>query len=156
MGRPVRDPDVVVALRPLRADELPAFVERGREEYRRQLVEFAGLGAQEAAAKAERDWALALTPDQAVYAVEHGERAVGTLWFAEVRGRAYLYEIWVDPDERGRGFGRAAMAALEAEARRRGLRGVEFNVWAGNAVARSLYRSLGYEEQAVFMTRDFE
>jgi ribosomal protein S18 acetylase RimI-like enzyme len=47
------------------------------------------------------------------------------------------------------------MLVLEDEARGRGLRGVEFNVWAGNDVARSLYRSLGYAEQAVFMNKDF-
>ena len=151
MGRPVRHPDVLI--RPLRADELPAFTERGRAEYERQLVEFAGLRPDEAAEKARRDWTI--SGEQLVYAVEDAGRMVGSLWFGEVRGRVFLYELWVDPAERGRGYGRAAMAALEAEARRRGLRGIEFNVWAGNDVARSLYRSLGYAEQAVFMNKDF-
>jgi ribosomal protein S18 acetylase RimI-like enzyme len=154
VGRAVRDPDDVdVALRPLRDDELPAFFERGRAEYERQLVEFAHLDVDEARAKADRDFVPG--DGQLLYAVEAAGDVVGSLWFAELRGRAYLYEVWIDPAARGRGLGRAAMRALEAEARRRGLRGVEFNVWAGNDVARSLYRSLGYEEHAVFMSKDF-
>ena len=56
---------------------------------------------------------------------ESGE-AVGRLWFAEreLHGRAYvyLYDITVLPDARGRGYGRAAMLALEDEARRLGYR----------------------------------
>jgi ribosomal protein S18 acetylase RimI-like enzyme len=154
VGRAVRDPDDVdVALRPLRDDELPAFFARGRTEYERQLVEFAHMDAEEARTKADRDFVP--VDGRPPYAVEAEGRVVGSLWFAEMRGRAYLYEVWIDPAARGRGFGRAAMQALEAEARQRGLRGVEFNVWAGNDVARSLYRSLGYEEHAVFMSKDF-
>ncbi len=46
------------------------------------------------------------------------------------------------------------MVALEGEARVRGLRAIEFNVWGGNVVARSLYRSLGYAERSVFMGKE--
>ena len=83
---------------------------------------------------------------------------VGTMFFAERRWygepRIFLFDLWIDPEERGRGYGRAAMEALEAEARSRGLSAIEFNVWGGNTVARSLYRSLGYGERSVFMGKD--
>jgi ribosomal protein S18 acetylase RimI-like enzyme len=46
------------------------------------------------------------------------------------------------------------MRALEAEARSRGLPVLELNVWGGNEVARALYRSEGYAERAVFMSKD--
>jgi ribosomal protein S18 acetylase RimI-like enzyme len=46
------------------------------------------------------------------------------------------------------------MSLVEAEARRRGAPVVELNVWGGNTVARSLYRSLGYAERSVFMSKD--
>jgi len=151
MGRPVRD-TVEVTLRALREDELGAFIERGRAEYRRQLVEFAGLDEDAADRKAEKDFVPA--PTHSLYALEEGERVVGTLWLAERGEYAWLFEIWLDPAERGRGVGRAAMLALEDEVRRRGLRGVELNVWGGNDVARSLYRSLGYGEQSVSMRKD--
>ncbi len=45
------------------------------------------------------------------------------------------------------------MTLAEAEARDRGIDRIALNVFGGNAVARGLYRSLGYEEQAVAMSK---
>ena len=45
------------------------------------------------------------------------------------------------------------MLLFEEEARSRGLSGASLTVLGGNEVARSLYRSLGYSERAVFMSK---
>jgi ribosomal protein S18 acetylase RimI-like enzyme len=45
------------------------------------------------------------------------------------------------------------MVLAEDEARRRGLDRVGLNVSGGNTAARSLYRSLGYAETAVEMSK---
>ena len=45
------------------------------------------------------------------------------------------------------------MLHAEEEARRRGLRHVGLMVFGGNEVARNLYRSLGYAENAVVMSK---
>jgi ribosomal protein S18 acetylase RimI-like enzyme len=145
-------------LRALREDELPAVLERQRTDYRTQLVEWTGLSKELAERKTAEDTA-SLPEGVESNALEADDgRRVGTMFFAERRyygePRMFLYDLWVDPDERGRGYGRAAMEALEAEARSRGLPVVEFNVWGGNAVARSLYRTLGYEERSVFMGKN--
>jgi ribosomal protein S18 acetylase RimI-like enzyme len=145
-------------LRALREDELPAVLERQRADYRTQLVEWAGLSRELAERKTAEDTA-SLPEGVELRALEADDgRRVGTMFFAERRyygePRLFLYDLWVDPTERGHGYGRAAMEALEAEARSRGLPVVEFNVWGGNAVARSLYRTLGYEERSVFMGKN--
>ena len=129
-------------LRALREDELSAVLERQRADYRTQLVEWAGLSRELAERKTAEDTA-SLPDGVELRALEADDgRRVGTMFFAERRyygePRLFLYDLWVDPSERGRGYGRAAMEALEAEARSRGLPVVEFNVWGGNAVARSL------------------
>jgi ribosomal protein S18 acetylase RimI-like enzyme len=46
------------------------------------------------------------------------------------------------------------MLLAEAEARRRGLGRIMLSAFGGNEVARNLYRSLGYTENAVFMSKD--
>ena len=46
------------------------------------------------------------------------------------------------------------MLLAESEARRRGLDRVALNVFGGNEVARSLYRSLGYGENAIVMSKN--
>jgi ribosomal protein S18 acetylase RimI-like enzyme len=45
------------------------------------------------------------------------------------------------------------MVALEDEVRALGFDRVALNVWGGNAVARGLYRSLGYAEDSVHMSK---
>jgi len=145
-------------LRPLREDELGSVLERQRAEYRTQLVEWAGLSDELADRKTAEDTAALPEGVEHVALEADDRRRVGTMFFAERRWygepRIFLFDLWIDPEERGRGYGRAAMEALEAEARSRGLPAIEFNVWGGNTVARSLYRSLGYGERSVFMGKD--
>jgi ribosomal protein S18 acetylase RimI-like enzyme len=157
---------VALRLRPLRADELPAFVEHTRAAYEHELVAQAGLKPSDAERKARDDWSRLLPdgqipPGNDLYAVEDagtGER-VGDLWIAERPNDAgettlFVYSIEIFPELRGRGFGREAMQLFEAEGRRRGLSQANLTVLGGNEVARSLYRSLGYVERAVFMSKD--
>jgi ribosomal protein S18 acetylase RimI-like enzyme len=154
-----------VRLRPLRDDELPDFIERGRASYARDMVTQAGLTPEQAEAKAENDWSRLLPngaagPGHHLFAVEEeesGER-VGDLWLAERSSdfegtAAFVYSIEIYEPFRGRGYGRAAMLLAEDEVRSRGLSHIALNVFGGNAVARSLYHSLGYVETAVFMRK---
>ena len=136
-----------------------------RAAYERELVAQAGLGRAQAAAKTATDWDRlfpdgGVAPGNDLFAVEDesGER-VGDLWIAEREdddggGKVlYVYSIEIAPEHRGRGLGREAMLLFEEEARWRGIRGLSLTVLGGNEVARSLYRSLGYAERAVFMSK---
>jgi ribosomal protein S18 acetylase RimI-like enzyme len=158
---------VSVRLRPLRDDEYPAFLEESRREYSVDLHENGGMDRDRAEAKAAGDFAMLLpgglsTPGHTISAIERvdgGER-IGRLWFAdhESDGRTvtYLYDITIDEQHRGRGFGRAAMLALEKAAADRGHDVVQLNVFGGNARARRLYRSLGFVETAVSMKKHLD
>ena len=89
--------------------------------------------------------------------VEADGEAVGHVWFAESsrndRRTIFVNDVEIDEAQRGRGLGRAAMGLVEDEARARGIDRVELNVFGGNTAARSLYRSLGYDEVAVGMRK---
>jgi GNAT superfamily N-acetyltransferase len=110
--------------------------------------------------KVERDILAALPDGLAtagtwIWGVESDRRRVGTVFLGIRGGEAWLYDITIDPDERGKGFGRAAMVALEAELRSLGHATVALNVWGGNEIARDLYTSLGYVEESVHMRKLF-
>jgi ribosomal protein S18 acetylase RimI-like enzyme len=157
---------VSLRLRPLREDEFDAYVAHGRANYARDLIEHGGARPDIAEAKAEADWRRLLpdrlaSPDQFLIAVEDAETGerVGDLWVAErdteFEGKvAFVYSIEIFERFRDRGFGRQAMLLLEDEVRSRGLSRISLNVFGGNEVARSLYRSLGYAENAVWMGKD--
>jgi ribosomal protein S18 acetylase RimI-like enzyme len=56
----------------------------------------------------------------------------------------YLTEIYLRPDARGAGRGRAALAAIEGAARALSIRAIHLMVRHENQVARALYESAGY------------
>jgi ribosomal protein S18 acetylase RimI-like enzyme len=130
------------------------------------MVDQAGITEAAAQAKAEHDWQHLLpeglaSPGQFLFALEDravGER-VGDLWFAERDSEfggqaAFIYSIEIFEEFRGRGLGRQAMLLLEDEVRSRGLARIALNVFGGNDVARALYRTVGYAETAVFMSKE--
>ena len=91
--------------------------------------------------------------------VERGGRAIGhavvTLGYdLEYGGRdAYLTELWIDPDERGRGAGAATLALLEDELRALDVRALHLGVRPENPAVR-LYARAGFEPSPrLFMTR---
>jgi GNAT superfamily N-acetyltransferase len=142
----------------MREDEYEPWDVAHRAEYERGLVEFAGLTRQAAREKVDHDVPSVLpdglaTPNTHVWVVEHDGRRVGAVFLGIRGGEAWLYEIVIDEPERGRGYGREAMLALEDEVRSLGHDGIGLNVWGGNEVARGLYRSLGYAERSVHMRK---
>jgi ribosomal protein S18 acetylase RimI-like enzyme len=150
-------------LRPMREDEFAAFFDRSRAGYVRDLTENGGMSPDVARRKGEADFEQ-LFPDGfrsgvELRVVEDGSGTVvgRVVWSArEQHGSAYafLYDIEIDEEHRGRGLGREAMQLLEAEVRERGFDRLQLNVFGGNERARSLYRSLGFEELSVQMGKE--
>jgi ribosomal protein S18 acetylase RimI-like enzyme len=138
------------------AAELAREVEGG---YADDMELRGGIPREAARRKAAADCAKLLTDETAAaFRIDVGDERVGHLWVGEQEGPAgrmlWIYDVFVDEACRGRGLGREAMLLAEEEARRRGLAMVGLNVFGGNEVARSLYRSLGYGEVAVMMRKD--
>jgi ribosomal protein S18 acetylase RimI-like enzyme len=76
--------------------------------------------------------------------------AIGFVWLALERqpgvgGGAWIYDIEVQPECRGQGFGRALLAAAESEAAAHGVDSIGLNVFGSNLIARNLYESAGYD-----------
>lgn len=57
---------------------------------------------------------------------------------------AYLQELYVVPDRRGEGLGRALLEAAMAAAREAGAVGIDLNTGETDTEARSLYESAGF------------
>jgi len=151
------------SLRPLRDEEYDAWRRAVTEGYADEIETLGDTPHDAARTKAEADMSTILpqglaTPGHWVFALEVAGERVGRLWLAErtMDGRRviFVYEVEVEEAHRGAGYGRAAMLLAEAEARARGIGRIELNVFGGNAVARGLYRSLGYVERAISMAKD--
>jgi ribosomal protein S18 acetylase RimI-like enzyme len=148
-------------LRPMADDEYEHYLDVLRNAYVEDMVASGFMNTRDAEVKVEADIKAHLpeglrTPAAYLYAVEEERELVGYAWMSSQRDQAgtplaFVFDIWVRPEARGRGLGRAAMLALEAEARSLGLDRIRLNVFGHNKIARNLYRSLGYEELSVLM-----
>jgi ribosomal protein S18 acetylase RimI-like enzyme len=86
------------------------------------------------------------------------ERAVGTLWFAKkaeaAKPHAWVYDIVLNPEVRGRGYGKFLMQLLEAEVKKVGLNSIVLHVFGHNTVASSLYEKSGFRVTNKIMAKD--
>ncbi|MFF8954836.1 GNAT family N-acetyltransferase [Streptomyces sp. NPDC014894] len=118
-----------------------------------------GLAPAEALARAEADRAAALPDGRATVGVrlevlEHEGEPVGHLYLGRrevLPGEqgAYVYDVEVAEEHRGRGHGRSLMLLAERYALESGVRLLGLHVLAGNTRARGLYDSLGYRTTSV-------
>jgi RimJ/RimL family protein N-acetyltransferase len=83
--------------------------------------------------------------DHAQFAALIDDRPVGLISAQQENAETvYLYSLWLDPDARGHGLARPLVAAALDWARRQRARRVTLRVAEDNAVARSVYESLGF------------
>lgn len=68
---------------------------------------------------------------------------------SEERHYAYIFELFVVEAMRGKGIGRALIAACEAWAKRKNFKTILIGVLAGNTSAARLYRNAGYADYAI-------
>ena len=138
-------------------EEFVAWLPLLRDDYAEDLVRDYGMSADKARAQAVAEIDGHRSAEHSVFVIEVEREPVGHLWLVEHRD-AYeptlvVYDIDVDESYRGRGYGKAAMVFAEEEARRRGLTRIALHVGARNDGARNLYRSLGFEENEVAMSK---
>jgi ribosomal protein S18 acetylase RimI-like enzyme len=155
-----------VTLRPMTDDEFEEWQQALAVDYAADKVA-AGAWAEEGAVERAREESRGLLPDGArtdrmliFRAVDAEGAPVGRAWVAldpprSVPGTAFLYDIEVDEGARGRGFGRALLAAVEAAAREAGATALELNVFGPNDVAFRLYESSGFVTTSRQMRKEF-
>lgn len=143
-------------------DEFMAYYSDAITSYAEMHVSSGSWPAEGALERAANEHAALLpnglaTPGHHLYTARDGDNRVGMLWFAEQafgNGQiAYVFNVEIDKELRGNGYGKAIIQALEAEVRTVGLDNIQLHVHGNNQVARSLYTKLGYIETNVIMSK---
>ena len=151
-------PRPTVRLIPVSSEEYDEFVKEQIVEFAEQKVR-AGHWRPEVASELSRHAVESFLPKggpserHRVYrAVDESNRGVGWIWVGpppvrllNLPTRRWLYQITVDAHLRGKGYGRAMLAATEQLVSGEGVQELYLNVFRWNSVARALYDSAGYE-----------
>ena len=149
-------------IRPMTAEEFDAYRERSISEYAAEHVRAGNWSPSQAEKLAAKEMDDVLTDGVdtrgMLLLVAEIESAglIGLVW-VELQHRrttgAWIYDIQIVPEQRGRGYGRALLRAAEREAQKRGVNSIALNVFGENVVARKLYESSGYEVTSLFMRK---
>ena len=86
-------------------------------------------------------------PRAAVLIGSLGDAIVATAMLGNDGHRGWVYYVAVDPDHRGKGYGRVIMHAAENWLRAAGVEKLQLLVRPDNADVKVFYQSLGYSEQ---------
>lgn len=155
----------MIRLAPMSNDEYPAYAANCMALYAEELSRANGITVEAATAQAEATFRRLLpdgrpdAPDQYLFTVldEEGRRA-GAVWFGIRRDRkrpfAYIWDLYLEPGARGKGYGEQVMREVEQRARELGQDHIELNVFGHNLPARKLYERLGYQTLSVSMGKD--
>lgn len=126
----------------VRARNLNTSLEQEMEESRKQIGELLPNGIR---SEGHRIWTV----------VDDAGEGVGTLWvfINEAQKDAFIYEIHIDEEQRGKGYGKRTLELLEEELRPLGIKSISLNVFGDNAVAQRLYQKQGYGITSMHMKK---
>src|SRR3974390_1898480 len=149
---------MALSLRPLTDEEVSDYIEGDVERYVEERVKSGE--SPDAARRIATEQREMLFPkgapgeDQLLFRVlDDNGIAVGTLWISPQStsepGLFWVWDVRIEEMYRGKGYGRAAMALAEVEARSRGATELGLNVFGHNQVALRLYESMGYTARSI-------
>jgi len=138
------------------------FLERTIPEYAADKVRAGQWAESEALERSRKEFLTDLpqgvqTKDNYLYTLYDGDTAVGLIWMRAYLDRptkdGFIFELYVEESQRGKGYGKQAMLLIEEKARELGLKSIGLHVFGYNKVARNLYEALGYEVTSLYMSK---
>ncbi len=157
----------MIRLDPMTEDEFRVFQDRDITSYASENVKAGYWTEQEALEKARQQYAKLLpngvqTEGHHLFTIVEtaAETKIGVLWLQVrkegARSSGFIYSIELDENQRGKGYGRQAMLALEQKARDLGLKAIGLHVFAHNTTAHHLYEKMGYQTKSMNMIKELE
>lgn len=154
---------MAITFAPMSEKRFNQYLEVKLEDYANEHVKAGNWSRENALENAKKQFDQLLpeglhTKDQKLSTVMDGDEAVGILWLHvksnENDKRAFIYDIELDENQRGKGYGTATMAHLEAYAKEEGITQIGLHVFAHNKSALALYQKMGFEAAGYNMTKE--
>lgn len=156
----------MVKLVKMSPEEFDAFKTTSKESYKLDKMKASDLTEEEAEQIANDDFSRFLpngymSRDNFLFTlVSSQEIPVGYLWYvvtgAENNRKAFIADILIYEEFRGKGFGKATMLLLEEHVREQGLDSIGLHVFGFNQKAIRLYKSLDYQITDLVMAKNLK
>ncbi len=149
-------------LLPMTQAEYDRFFERLIPEYAAENVRAGYWDESEALEKSLKETERLLpeglqSKDHYLFTLYDGDQAVGRIWLKANMDRpvrsGFIFDVYIDEQQRGKGYGKQIMLLIEEKARELGLKSIGLHVFASNDVARKLYENVGYTVSSLNMIK---
>jgi ribosomal protein S18 acetylase RimI-like enzyme len=155
----------MIQLRKMTEPEFKKFMDYSIPEYAREKMKGEGLSEEVAKKLAEDSFAQLLpkglqSESQFLFSILEDTKAepVGSFWFARKQNGsktyAFIYDIVLNPEVHGKGYGKLTMRLAEDEAKKAGLFSIGLHVFGHNKTAIGLYEKSGYRVTNQIMVKD--
>lgn len=152
---------MMISLRPMRANEYSAYLDYFIPDYAAEISANYGLSDIEARAQATRETDEDLpqgveTADQALLCIISGaDTVIGYIWYRpDLAARsAFISDFHILDSQQGNGYGKQALALLEAELAGSGITQIKLRVAADNKRAKHVYDVSGFRVTGINMSK---
>ncbi len=150
----------MITLRPITADEFPAFAAYFVPDYAAEIVANYGGTLADALSQAAQDMNDDLpkgadTPGEILMCIVNTGAVIGYLFYTlnSATKSAFIKDFHVLPPHQGKGHGTAALACLQDQLKSQGITQIRLRVAAKNAAAHRLYTKLGFFPTGINMAK---
>lgn len=152
----------MLSLKSMRADEYSDFLDYFIPDYAVEISANYGLTNDDARVRARKEINQDLpqgidTPGQTLVCIVEmsTDTALGYLWYRtnlEI-GDLFIYDFHIFAAHQGKGYGKLALALLETEAAKLGLRQIKLRVAQNNSRAKHVYDGAGFQVTGINMSK---
>ncbi len=140
-------------LRPMTQPEYDIYIEQSYEDYAQERARNFDTPIEDERIVAREQINELLdeglhTQNHYIWILDHAtDGNVGHIWVSvnTERHRAFIYDVAIASEQRGKGYGKRILELLEDELRTMGIRSIGLNVFGTNTIARNLYEKQGYQ-----------
>jgi ribosomal protein S18 acetylase RimI-like enzyme len=153
----------MISINPMSEKQFNSFLKTSIDNYAQEKIKAEGLSHEDGykIANSSFDSLLPkklLTDDQYLYFVFNHDQEIGWLWFGKkvegLRIFGYIYDIYLLPEHRGKGYGKNLMSVIESEIKSLGFKTIRLQVFGHNTIAQKLYLNSGFHITNIMMNKD--
>jgi len=145
---------------PMQQQDFGPYLERDIQEYAEGHVRN-GDWREEESLELSRKEHEQLLPDglhsknQYLFSIldDAGGQKLGMLWVNIQNNQAFIYDFRIDEEQRGKGYGKQALMALDEKLKSMNVESVRLHVFGDNTTAQELYKKMGFQITGIQMKK---
>jgi ribosomal protein S18 acetylase RimI-like enzyme len=144
----------------MQEEDFEPYLERDIKEYAEAHVRNGNWKKEEALRRSRKEHQQLLpdglqSRDQYLFSIfeDTSGQKLGVLWVNITNNQAFIYDFKIEEGERGKGYGKQALMALDEKLKSMNVESVGLHVFGDSTSAQELYKRMGYQITGIHMKK---